>query len=180
MAGGDPCFRGKCLRPLNSELVSCKNSGENSSDDPTTLAQGKDIYSEGLKLLREKYHNNCLFAREPSFMPKVVRSFDDSGVLHGRFTGSSEHQGYDGRMHGGIIAAIIDSSMAHCLMGHGVVGYTANLSIKYRHPLLVCREATFITRITGINVGVLYSLECEITQNRKVVAEAAARFYKFA
>jgi acyl-coenzyme A thioesterase PaaI-like protein len=40
-------------------------------------------------------------------------------------------------VHGGVLAAIIDSSMAQCLMGHEVVAYTAELSIKYRKPVLI-------------------------------------------
>jgi acyl-coenzyme A thioesterase PaaI-like protein len=88
------------------------------------------------------------------------------------------HQGYDGMAHGGILSAIIDASMAQCLMGHGVVGYTTDLSIKYRKPVLIDKPVALTTSITDIGIGCLYCLKSEIIQGRNLVAQATGRFYK--
>ncbi|MBN1575212.1 MAG: PaaI family thioesterase [Chitinispirillaceae bacterium] len=137
-------------------------------------------YENNLARLKQKHHSRCLFNRESSWIPDILVSFDDKGVLHGEFIFTEEHQGYEDRVHGGLIAGIIDASMAQCLMGHGAVGYTADLTVKYRHPMIIRNAATFVTRIISVNIGILYTLECEIVQSRKLVAEATGRFYKFA
>ena len=135
-------------------------------------------YEENLKRLRDIHHSRCLFNRELSIVPGLRFSFDDSGALLGEFTCNGFQQGYDGIVHGGVIAAIIDASMAQCLMGHGVVGYTANLSVKYRKPVAI-RTATMLqTSIVAVNCSVLYSMSCKITQNDVCVVKADGKFFK--
>jgi len=125
--------------------------------------------------LRDIYHSGCLFN---CHIPWLNFHFDDSGILHGVFTCNESGQGYDNMVHGGVIAAIIDASMAQCLMGHGIVGYTTDLSIKYRKPVLIDTKTELKTSIEEVNIGVLYSMKCEILQSRKLVAHATGRFYK--
>jgi acyl-coenzyme A thioesterase PaaI-like protein len=81
-------------------------------------------------------------------------------------------------VHGGIISAVIDASMAQCLMGHGIVGYTSDLSIRYRKPLMINNAAALRTSITQINVGVLYTMSCEITQNHQRAVSSTGKFFK--
>jgi acyl-coenzyme A thioesterase PaaI-like protein len=119
-----------------------------------------------------------MFNRQPPVIPGLKLTFDNSGVLHGEFSCNGFQQGYDGMVHGGVIAAIIDSSMAQCLMGHGIVGYTTDLSVKYRRPVRIHTPATLRTTVTTINLGLLYSMKSEIVQNRHVVVQAKGRFYK--
>ena len=93
-------------------------------------------FHNNLERLKRIHHSYCIFNRHSPFIPELQCSFDDEGVLHGAFTCTEKYQGYNGRVHGGAIAAIIDASMTQCLMGHGVVGYTADLSVKYRNPVI--------------------------------------------
>jgi acyl-coenzyme A thioesterase PaaI-like protein len=143
-------------------------------------ANPRNGYENNLVRLKSIHHSECLFNRQSSWIPAITVTFDDKGVLYGEFIPTAEHQGYDGRAHGGLVAAIVDSSMAQCLMGNGVVGYTADLTVKYRHAITIGNTATFTTRIISVNVGMLYTLHCEMVQNRKLVAESTGRFYKFA
>ena len=71
-----------------------------------------------------------------SIVPGLRFRFADSGVLHGQFNCSDFQQAM---IHWvmGVIAAIIDASMAQCLMGHGIVGYTVDLTVKYRKPVII-------------------------------------------
>nr|MBP8292481.1 PaaI family thioesterase [Caldilineaceae bacterium] len=57
-----------------------------------------------------------------------------------RFTGRPEHQGYPDRMHGGVIAGILDETMGRGINyqeGEQPVtwGVTAELHIRYRKPV---------------------------------------------
>jgi acyl-coenzyme A thioesterase PaaI-like protein len=80
-------------------------------------------------------------------------------------------------VHGGIIAAIIDASMAQCLMGHGIAGVTIELTVKYRKPVLIHKKTDITTRIESVNCGVLHSLKCDIVQNHNLVVQGTGRFY---
>jgi acyl-coenzyme A thioesterase PaaI-like protein len=138
------------------------------------------LYADNLARLKKLHHSRCLFNREDNWLPKLRFVFDDTGVLHGDFTANQAHQGYDDKLHGGVLAAIIDASMAQCLMGHGIAGYTADLSVKYRKPVFIGREVTLTTKIHSVNVGVLYTLHCEMNQDGKSVVTGVGRFYQFA
>jgi len=136
------------------------------------------FYEENLEKLRNIHHSKCMFNREPSVIPGLRFWFADSGVLQGQFNCSEFQQGYDTMVHGGVIAAIIDSSMAQCLMGHGIVCYTVDLAVKYRKPVMINQQATLTTEITGVNCNVLYSMKCKIVQNHNLVVQATGKFYK--
>lgn len=104
--------------------------------------------------------------------------FTRDGSLAAVFICGKQLQGYDGLVHGGVIAAIIDASMAQCLMGHGKIGYTTDLAIRYRKPLSIGKRAELKTVITGQAAGgLLVSLKTEIEQGRAVAIQATGRFY---
>lgn len=138
------------------------------------------LYTDNLLRLKKRHHSRCLFNRETDWLPKLRFVFDDTGVLYGGFTADEGHQGYDDKVHGGVLSAIIDASMAQCLMGHDVAGYTADLSVKYRKPVFIGSEVNLITKIITVNAGVLYTLDCEMNQNGKSVVTGVGRFYQFA
>ena len=69
-----------------------------------------------------------------------------------RFTGRPEHQGYPDRMHGGVIAGILDETMGRGINyqeGEQPVtwGVTAELHIRYRKPVPLGVELTARGRI---------------------------------
>ena len=137
----------------------------------------KTNYERTFKKLQAAHHSRCLFRNNPP-VDNLRFSFSEDGALTGSFVCSPEHQSYDGIVHGGIIAAIIDASMAQCCMGHGIVAYTCDLSIRYRNPVKIATVAQLKTRIVGKALGVLFSLECHITQDNHVHVEAAGRFFR--
>ncbi len=137
----------------------------------------RSYYELNLNKLKRKFHSQCLFNRQQSLIPDLHFRFDDSGALHGQFSCGELFQGYDGMVHGGIVAAVIDASMAQCLMGHGIAGVTIELSVKYRKPVLIGKKTDVTTRIDSVNCGVLYTLKCEILQNHHLVVQGTGRFY---
>ncbi|MBN1603165.1 MAG: PaaI family thioesterase [Chitinispirillaceae bacterium] len=168
------------MRPLIAEIVepdmpvAVLNRAGNSED----RQHGALKYEQKLAELKKQHHSQCLFNRQPSIVPGLKFWFDDTGTFNGRFNCNAYQQGYDTMVHGGIIAAIIDSSMAQCLMGHGIVGYTANLSVKYRKPVAIRTVTKLQTSIVAVNYRVLYSVSCRMTQNDVCVVKADGRFFK--
>ena len=70
-----------------------------------------------------------------------------------RFDGRTEHQGYPGRMHGGVITGILDETIGRAVnIGEGETpqtwGVTAELSVRFRKPVPLGVELTARGRIT--------------------------------
>ncbi len=61
----------------------------------------------------------------------------DGGVCRGEFTPGSDHVGFDGIAHGGIIFSVLDDVMANWLFLQGGRGFTAKCEIRFRDPLKV-------------------------------------------
>jgi len=70
----------------------------------------------------------------------------DFNVSRGRaettFTSSKEHTGYDGFVHGGIVAALLDETMGWAIFHQGVWGVTTKLAVSFRRPVPVDEPLT--------------------------------------
>jgi uncharacterized protein (TIGR00369 family) len=84
-------------------------------------------------------------------------------------------QGYEGRLHGGVIAAALDGAMTHCLFALGRTAVTAELNVRYRRPVLTGRPATVRAWLER-DLAPLYLLRAELVQDGVVQAEATAKF----
>ena len=76
----------------------------------------------------------------------------DNGDLAARFTGREEHQGYPGRLHGGIAAAVLDETIGRAIAvssGQTVWGVTVEITLKYRKPVPLGVELTAVGRIAS-------------------------------
>ena len=160
-------------------LVAAMHEVDVSRQDAARTVHPGDRYERMLRRMKADHHTGCVFNRQSSVLPDVPVHFDDAGALHGEFTATELQQGYNGRMHGGVVAALIDASMAQCLMGHGVSGYTVSLTVKYRRPVALHRPTRISTRITGTAIGgSVYEMKCDLYQGRIRVAGATGRFYR--
>jgi len=68
-----------------------------------------------------------------------------------KFTGLYHHQGYPGRMHGGVIASIMDETIGRAIMvrhGEDIWGVTAELNLRYLKPVPLNTPLTAVGRIT--------------------------------
>jgi len=68
------------------------------------------------------------------------------------FKPAEEHQGYPGRLHGGIAATILDETIGRSIMVAGsddVWGVTIDFSLKYRKPVPLDEEIRVLGRVTS-------------------------------
>lgn len=66
------------------------------------------------------------------------------------FQPSSEHQGYPGRLHGGIAATILDETIGRAIMvkySDSIWGVTVDFSMRLRKPVPLDREIRVVGRI---------------------------------
>ena len=66
-----------------------------------------------------------------------VRFRMEGEVCRGEFTPGTDHVGFDGVVHGGILYCVLDDVMANWFFLQGVRGYTARCQVRYRQPVSV-------------------------------------------
>ena len=88
---------------------------------------------------------------------------------------SAAFQGYADRVHGGIIATLLDSSIVHALFARGVPGVTADLSIRYRHAVGLGEPVRVTGWVESRRLG-LYLCRAEVMQSGRVSVRATAKF----
>ena len=75
----------------------------------------------------------------------------ENGEIMAVFQPAEEHQGYPGRLHGGIAASILDETIGRAIMpaySDNIWGVTVEFSMRLRKPVPLDREVRVIGRIT--------------------------------
>jgi uncharacterized protein (TIGR00369 family) len=127
--------------------------------------------------IRDQVHPQCI-ACSLTNTNGLHLKFDvaDDKSVKADFKYNKVFEGYPGILHGGIISSILDSAMCNCMFARGKVAVTAEMAIKFRHPVKTCKKATVSARITQSSHS-LYLLEAEIVQNGEVKVTTKGKFY---
>ncbi len=102
---------------------------------------------------------------------------DGNGGVKTQFTATAVLQGYDGILHGGVTAALLDSAMTHCLFHQGIVALTADLHVRYIHAISCCACLEISALMLKCSPP-LYRLRAEISQDGILMAWSEAKFLR--
>ncbi len=103
---------------------------------------------------------------------------DEGDACVTRFVPGREHQGWTGRVHGGIVTTLLDEAMAQFLYRRHETAVTAELTVRFRLPVPVERELLVEARQTGAR-GRLLMLEAKARLvDGTVVATAQGKFLR--
>jgi len=83
--------------------------------------------------MRDASHADCVACSTDSVLGLRCSARPDGSVAT-VFQPAPWMAGYDGLLHGGIVAAALDAAATQCLFAHGIEGLTALLRIRYRRP----------------------------------------------
>lgn len=127
---------------------------------------------------RIESHANCLLCgdKHPDGFHLRFRP-DGAGGVTGAFRGRVELQGYDGLLHGGVIAALLDAAMTNCLFARGIEAVTGELAVRYRHPTPCEAALELSARLVGERTR-LFRLEAELRRDGVIMASASAKFLR--
>jgi uncharacterized protein (TIGR00369 family) len=131
-----------------------------------------------LERLRGLHHPRCFVARDERDCGLGVR-------FHARPDGSVEAtvgcpeswEGYPGLVHGGIIASLLDGAMTNALFARGTAAVTAEVKIRYWHPLPLGRSASVVGLVAQCEPP-LYIVEARITCGDTVHATCSGKFMR--
>jgi acyl-coenzyme A thioesterase PaaI-like protein len=126
--------------------------------------------------MRARCHPDCYACRPESEGGLGLRfAADGAGRVVAEFACAARYQGYPGRLHGGVVATMLDAGMTQWLFAEGLAGVTGRMELRYRHPVLIERPATVRAWCTREHRP-LYVMHAEVEQNGRVCALAEAKF----
>ena len=139
-------------------------------EDRLWQARGKMTRAES------RAHANCVVCG-PTNPRGLGLDFDIStdGGVEAHFDCDRSFEGYDNVLHGGVVASLLDGAMTHCLFARGRPAMTAELTVRFRHPVAIGRSATVRAWITRDDPP-LYVLKARVTQDGEVKATATGKF----
>jgi len=123
-------------------------------------------------------HSCCILCG--SLNPRSLNlSFEDTeeGGVTTRFQTGEELQGYDHLLHGGIIAALLDSAMTHCLFHKGIHAVTGDLHVRFLKPIPCSSMLEIRARLISSRSR-MYVLRGEILLDDRLMAWSEAKFVR--
>lgn len=129
-----------------------------------------------LRMIREKAHPRCALCGAANVLGLKMdfRVRGDTSV-EAWFPGEVTFEGYPGKLHGGIIAALVDCAMTHCLFAHDREAVTAELTLRYVHAVMAA-EALMVRAWLEKSRRSLHQLRAELIQNERTCVRASAKF----
>jgi acyl-coenzyme A thioesterase PaaI-like protein len=143
------------------------------SQQEKTMSEGKKRVNSG-----HKSHASCVACGpdNPAGLRLKFAKQPDGSVRAAVFC-RREISGYDGFLHGGVAALMLDSAMTNCLFSLGVAALTAEFNLKYKAPVLIGRAAELRAWLVS-DMAPLYLLKAELSQDGRVKVLAEAKFLK--
>lgn len=126
--------------------------------------------------LRSRHHPAC-FVCSPGHTNSLGMRFslqpDDS--VADIYAFGRDLEGFPGVVHGGIVAAALDGAMTNWLFIHNHSAVTAELKVRYLHPVASLVPALVQARLVE-GTGPLFVMTAELLQQGRRMATATAKF----
>ena len=135
--------------------------------------------TDNLQTLSAQYgHSGCLMCGQKDPLLLALRFFPvGDNAVRTEFRPRSLVQGYDGIVHGGIVAALLDSAMTNCMFHKGIKAVTGDLHVRYKKQIPIDTFLELKAQIMLIKPP-LYYLRAEISQGDCLFARAEAKFMR--
>jgi acyl-coenzyme A thioesterase PaaI-like protein len=121
-------------------------------------------------------HYNCLLCGKNNRWGLGLKfKLLDDGRAYTKFRSRQMLQGYEGILHGGVISALMDCAMVHCLFHNNVEAVTADLNIRFIHSVPIISELDLFGEIEQRRKNLFY-MKSELICNDKIMATANGKF----
>ena len=95
----------------------------------------------------------------------------------GVFLPRKEHEGFEGIVHGGIIATVLDEAMVKLAWHCGIPAVSAELTVKFKAPAAPGEELSVNARIIGESKR-LIETEAAVSRGPVVIGEAKGKLLR--
>lgn len=139
---------------------------------PVTTNPSREL----LEATRHDMHPRCVVCGRPGAAGLGLEfQVQADGGVTASFGCHDKFEGYGGMLHGGVISAIADGAMTNCLFAHGIVAVTAEITVRFRHPVELNAPLVVRAHITRSQAP-LHVVEAEIVQDGQIKAKATGKF----
>jgi uncharacterized protein (TIGR00369 family) len=104
----------------------------------------------------------------------------EDGRVCAEFEAQDVHQSYPGRVHGGVISAILDETIGRAIQVEHPddFGVTIELSVKYRSPVPIGESLLVVAWLTKVTKRVFEGEGQLLLPDGTVAAQGFARYYR--
>jgi uncharacterized protein (TIGR00369 family) len=104
----------------------------------------------------------------------------ENGELAGVFRPREEHQSYPGRLHGGVVSAILDETIGRAInvADTQTWGVTVEFTVRFRQPVPMDREVKAVGRITRDSRRIFEGTGEIVLEDGTIAAEAQGKYLK--
>jgi acyl-CoA thioesterase FadM len=74
-----------------------------------------------------------------------------------------------------VVSTVLDAAMTHCLFAREIEAYTAELTVRFRHPVRIDEPLEVSAHVSRDNAP-LYELQAEIRQDGQLRATGRGKF----
>jgi len=106
---------------------------------------------------------------------RLAFSTHADGHVEATFPCQGVYQGYTGYLHGGVIAALLDSAMTNCLFAYCHGTRSCELYVSFLNPGVLSRSA-FVSARLAESLPPLFHMEADLRQGKEIMARATAKF----
>lgn len=100
---------------------------------------------------------------------------DSNGMASAVWQPSSAFQSYPDRVHGGVIATLLDSAIVHALFARDIAGVTAEMTVRYLKSVGL-EEPVHVTGTVVSERHGVFLCHAEARQNGNLAVRASAKF----
>jgi uncharacterized protein (TIGR00369 family) len=100
------------------------------------------------------------------------------GKVSSEFIPQKIHQGYKDIVHGGIISTLLDEAMVKAALMQGIPAITAEITVRFRNPLMVGERAIIEATITNRNKRIIETSAKIKKTDETLIAEGHAKLLR--
>lgn len=128
--------------------------------------------------IKHRLHGGCVACGDnnPAGLRLKFEAQSDGSVKAAAFC-AKELTGYDGLLHGGVAALMLDSAMTNCLFAAGITALTAEMTVKYKAMVKIGGALSLTARIIK-DQDPLFLAGAELRQDGQVKVSAEAKFMR--
>lgn len=130
-------------------------------------------------VMKELPHTHgCFVCGESNPLGLKLRLHGDGETVQGRFTPRTEHIGFKGVTHGGLLATVLDEVMVWaCAVQTRRFAFCAEMSVRFLQPASPGVELTAIGRLTEDRRGRVFQASGELVDSSgAVIATSTGRY----
>lgn len=106
-----------------------------------------------------------------------IRFYTDGKIAYGEYVPTSDYQGYDGVLHGGMLTTLLDEVMVKALAVEGIIAVTGKIEVRFRKSAPTEKKLLIKGWVTSQRMN-SFIAQGEITdEDGMLLAEAQGLFF---